>query len=210
MGYRLYWARGSGGFPAAVVLSAAGQAWESIELTLSKNEQHGPEYLKINPMGQVPALVLPDGQVMTESAAIAWHLADRHPEAGLLPGRDDPRRATLLRWLVFASAALYEDDLRYYYAERYTADPSGAAGVKEAAKQAFHRHFAMVAPLLSPGPFVLGSEMTVLDVYLAMLASWHPGRPQAYAELPALPRLMAAVKADPRVAGEWLRFGMDD
>jgi len=210
MGYRLYWSRGSGAFPAAVVLSAAGQPWESVELTLSKNEQQGAEYLAINPMGQVPTLVLPDGQVMTESAAIAWYVADRHPEAGLLPPRDDPRRATLLRWAVFGAAALYEDDLRYYYPDRYTADPAGAPAVKEAGKQAFGRHGAMVAEALRPGPFLLGSELTVVDVYLAMLASWHPGRPKAYEEHPALPRLIAAAKADPRVAAQWQRMGMDD
>ena len=210
MTYRLYWSRGSGAFPAAVVLDAAGQRWESVELSLAKDEQHRAEYLAINPMGQVPALVLPDGQVMTESAAIAWYLADRHPEARLLPPRDDARRATLLRWQVFGAAALYEDEVRYYYPDRYTADPAGTAGVKEAGKAAFGRHFAMVAPQLKPGPFLMGREMTIVDVYLAMLASWHPGRPQAYEEHPQLPRLIAAVRADPRVAPLWQRLGMDD
>jgi glutathione S-transferase len=210
MTYRLYLSKGSGAFPAAVVLDAAKQPWESVELTLAKNEQHRAEYLAINPMGQVPALLLPDGQIMTESAAMAWYLADRHPEARLLPPRDDPRRATLLRWQVFGSAAIYEDDLRYYYPDRYTTDPAGAPGVKEAGKQAFARHCAMVAKALQPGPFLLGQEMTVVDVYLGMLASWHPGRPKAYEEHPELPRLIAAVKADPRVAPLWQRLGMDD
>ena len=210
MGYRLYWSKGSGAFPAAVVLDAAGEKWTGVELTLAKSEQHRPDYLAVNPMGQVPALELPDGQVMTESAAIAWYLADRHPEAKLLPPRDDPRRATLLRWQIFGSAAIYEDDLRYYYPDRYTTDPAGVAGVKEAGKQAFARHCAMVAKALQPGPFLLGGEMTVVDVYLAMLASWHPGRPKAYEEHRALPRLIAAVKADDRVAHLWTPFGMDD
>lgn len=210
MGYRLYWSKGSGAFPAAVVLDAAKQPFDSVELTLNKNEQHRAEYLAINPMGQVPALQLPDGQIMTESAAIAWYLADRHPEAKLLPPRDDARRATLLRWQVFGAAALYEDDLRFYYPDRYTTDPAGAPAVKEAGKQAFQRHAAMMAKALKLGPFLLGSEMTVVDVYLAMLASWLPGRPQAYETLPELTRLIAAVKADPRVAHLWTRFGMDD
>jgi len=210
MAYRLYWSRGSGAFPAGVVLEAAGQPWESVQLDLSAGQQHRPEYLAINPTGQVPALQLPDGQVMTESAAIAWYLADRHPEAGLLPSRDDARRATLLRWMVFGSAALYADELRYYYPDRYTTDPAGAPGVKQAGKEAFHRHFRMVAPLFRPGPFALGQTMTVLDLYLGMLASWHPGRPAAYEELPELPRLIAAMKADPRVTPIWQRLGMDD
>lgn len=210
MAYRLYWSQGSGAFPAAVVLSAAGQDWESVQLDLAAGEQRRPDYLAINPMGQVPALALPDGQVMTESAAMAWHLADRHPEAGLLPPPEDPARATLLRWMVFGSSALYEDELRYYYPDRYTTDPAGVAGVKQAAKEAYARHFRMAAPLFRPGPFALGRTMTVLDLYLGMLASWHPGRPAAYEELPELPRLIAAMKADPRVPPVWQRLGMDD
>jgi GST-like protein len=69
---------------------------------LSAEEMH-----RINPMQQLPALVLPNGEVMTESAAILIHLADSHPEARLAPAPGDPRRAAFLRWMVFVSAQIY-------------------------------------------------------------------------------------------------------
>jgi GST-like protein len=62
---------------------------------------------RINPMQQLPALVLSNGEVMTESAAILIHLADSHPEARLAPAPGDPRRPAFLRWMVFVSAQIY-------------------------------------------------------------------------------------------------------
>ncbi len=61
----------------------------------------------VNPMRQVPALVTPGGEVITESAAILIWLADSHPQARLAPGLDDPRRAQFLRWMSFIPAAVY-------------------------------------------------------------------------------------------------------
>lgn len=205
-GYRLFWAKGSGAFPAAVVLQAAQVPCEMIELELRQPRPAG--YEKINPTGQIPALILPDGQIMTESAALAWYLADKYPAANLLPGRDDGRRATLLRWLVFGATALYEDDLRFYYPDRYTHDPAGVPGVKAAAGAAFARHMEMVIQALQPGPFLLGATMTIVDVYLAMLATWEPGR-LLLKSRPELPRLVEAVKADARVAPLWVHFAME-
>ncbi len=208
-GYRLYWSKGSGAFPVAVMLEAAGLDYESVELLLEAGQQHVAGYLKINPRGQVPTLVLPDGQVMTESAAICLYLGDRHPESGLLPAVDEPERAAVLRWLVFAATQLYEDDLRIYYPTRYTVDPNGAAGVKIAALDAFDSHLIMVEQAIGAGPFLLGERMTVLDVYLAMLASWHPEAAPGAGRFPRLRPLAEAVRDDPRVAPVWARFEMD-
>lgn len=208
--YRLYWTKTSGAFPAAAVLTLAGADWEGIEVDLETGENLRPDYLALNPTAQVPTLVLPDGTVMTESAAIAWHLADSLPAAGLLPARvDEAARATLLRWMVFGAAALYEAELRYYYPDRYTADPAGIEGVRQAGAAAFDRHWDRIEPLLAPGPFVLGGRMSVLDLYLAMFAAWHPEKPGIYARRPALRRLIDAVAGEPRVAPVWKDFAFE-
>ncbi|MCJ2180744.1 glutathione S-transferase family protein [Novosphingobium album (ex Hu et al. 2023)] len=70
-------------------LEEAGLAFEGHPLALMRGEQKSPEYLAINPKGKVPALVV-DGDLLTENGAIAWYLANRFPEAGMLPGLDDP------------------------------------------------------------------------------------------------------------------------
>ena len=110
--------------------------------------------------------------------------------------------------MVFGAAALYEDDLRFYYPDRYTNDPAGVPGVKAAAGAAFARHMEMALAALQPGPFLLGDTLTIVDVYLAMLATWEPGR-ALYQSRAELPRLVAAVKADPRVTALWTSFAME-
>jgi GST-like protein len=65
---------------------------------------HNPAVLKVNPFGQVPALVLPGGEVMTESAGILIWLADRYPDAALAPPPSDEKRPALLRWMAYVSS----------------------------------------------------------------------------------------------------------
>lgn len=209
-GYKLYWSKSSGAFPAAVLLDAAGVDYEGIELSLEAGDQRAADYLKINPRGQVPTLVLPDGQVMTESAALCLYLGDRHPEHGLMPGPDDPARPTVLRWLIFAATQLYEDDLRIYYPDRYTLDGDGVPAVKAAAFAAFESHLDIIEAAIGAGPFLLGARMTILDVYLAMLVSWHPHAAPGAGRFPRLAPLAEAVRAEPRVAPAWARFDMDE
>lgn len=207
--YKLYWSQSSGAFPAAVLLDAGKVDYEGVELSLDAGDQHAGDYLTVNPCGQVPALVLPDGAVMTESAALCLYLGDRHPESGLMPSLDDPARAKVLRWLIFAATQLYEDDLRIYYAERYTTQEDGATGVKLAAAAALERHLDIIEAAIE-GPFLLGERMTIVDVYLAMLLSWHPGAKPGSGRFPRLAPLAEAVRAEPRVASTWARFAMDE
>ena len=86
-GYVLYSAAGSGGVAVEAALTLMGQQYELIEaMTFGPGAPDGDAVQAANPMRQVPALVLPDGQVMTESAAILIRLGELHPEAGLVPG----------------------------------------------------------------------------------------------------------------------------
>lgn len=208
--YTLYWSKGSGAFCVAVMLEAAGVPHRLERISLGQGDQFGTEFLKVNPRGQVPALVLPDGQVMTESAAICLYLGDRHPDCGLLPAMAEPERVPVQRWLVFAATQLYEDDLRYYYPDRYAGEAACIEPVKRAAVAAFDRHLAMVAEAMGPGPFFLGERMTVLDVYLTMLVSWHPECRPGTGRFPYLRALCEATRADPRVAPLWERFEMEE
>ncbi len=75
--YRLYWAAGTGAIAPEVMLEAAGTAFERIVVDLAAGEHRRADYLAVNPVGEVPALVLPDGTVVTESAAIVLLLGER-------------------------------------------------------------------------------------------------------------------------------------
>ena len=87
------------------LLDELGAPYDVKVLDLAKGEQKTPEYLAINPMGKVPAIVH-RGVVVTEAAAICVYLADAFPKAGLAPKLDDLKRGTYLRWIFFGVGAL--------------------------------------------------------------------------------------------------------
>ena len=195
MSYTLYSRRNTGGLAVEAALAKTGAAYTVKEV--SREQQQAPEFLAISPLGHVPALALPDGSVMTESAAMVMHLANLHPDAGLAPKPGTPAHATFLRWMLFMAANIYEADLRYFYPERYTTDTAGADGVKAAAEQRMAQCFALMEPALDP--FVCGKEMSIADVYLAMLTEWSPSPLTA----PKFIALRKAVAADPHYGPVW-------
>jgi glutathione S-transferase len=204
MTYKLYSHEGSGGFAVEAALAKAGADYKLIEIDTAKGEQNRPDFVAINPMRQVPVLVLPEGTVMTESAAMVVHLAILHPDKGLAPRPATPGHARFLRWMFFMAANLYEGDLRYYYPDRYTSDPAGIEGVKAAGAAHMKKSFAVVEAALAPGPFLCGPTLCMADVYLAMLTAWSP-EPIAS---PRIRAVTAAVAADPVIGGLWKRHGL--
>jgi len=203
MAYTLYSHDGSGGFAVEAALVKAGAAHTVIAVDTAKGEQNRPDFVAINPMRQVPVLLLPDGAAMTESAAILLHLAHAFPDKRLAPPPATPAHAQFLRWMFFMAANLYEGDLRYFYPERYTSDPAGIPGVKTAGAAHMKKSFAVIEEALSPGPFLCGPALTLADVYLAMLTAWSP-EPITSRRLLAV---IAAVAADPLIGPLWLRHG---
>lgn len=204
MTYTLYSHDGSGGFAVEAALVKAGAAYKVIAVDTAKGEQNRSDFVAINPMRQVPALVLPDGTVMTESAAMVVHLAGIFPDKGLAPKPATPAHARFLRWMFFMAANLYEGDLRYFYPDRYTTDPAGIPGVKAAGAAHMKKSFALIEDALSPGPFLCGPALTMADVYLAMLTAWSP-EPITSRRLQAV---VQAVAADPLIGPLWLRHGL--
>lgn len=194
--YKLYWARNTGAFAPEAVMTLAGVPFERVPVDTDAGEHHSAAYRRLNPMGQVPLLVLPDGRAITESAAMLLHLVDRFPEAGLAPAPGSGERAVFDRWLLFMAVNLYGAMLRYYYPDRFSAAADGAAGVKAAAARDLDGWFAVAAAALDPGPFLLGERFGAADLYLLMLAKWYAPA-QA---LPAIEQLGIRLQAEPAVA----------
>ena len=203
MAYTLYSHDGSGGFAVEAALVKVGAAHEVVAIDIVKGDQNRPDFVAINPMRQVPALRLPDGSVMTESAAIVVHLADAFPGKGLAPKPATSAHAQFLRWMLFLAANLYEGDLRYFYPDRYTTDPAGIEGVKSAGAAHMKKSFAVVEDALARSPFLCGPDLTMADVYLAMLTAWSPEPLKS----PRLLAVRAAVAADLQIGPLWRRHG---
>lgn len=201
--YKLYWATSTSAFVVEAVLAEAGIDYERIVLDRSKTEQHESAYLAVNPLGQIPTLILTDGTVVTESAACALYLAETHPNSGLLPAPATRERALVLRWLSFGQVQLYECHLREFYSERYTDDPGCIEALRANEHRRFDRLLDIVDAALDSGPFLLGATLSLADVYIAMVAGWHSDIPALFARCPRIETLAGAVSQRTALAPLW-------
>jgi glutathione S-transferase len=204
MKYKLYNRDGSGGFVVEAALVLADASFDLVKLDSKPGTPLPATFREVNPWGQVPVLILPDGTKMTESAAIALHLAACYPDKRLGPVPGTTEHAVFLRWMIFMSANVYEGVLRAGYPERYTTDPSGARAVSEAGENRLGEALRTIEAELEPGPFLLGATMTLADVYLAMMFNWYRGDNS----LPRVTALRKTVASNPVLVALWRRhFG---
>jgi glutathione S-transferase/GST-like protein len=201
--YKLYWSKMSGAIAPQALLEEIGAEYEKIVIDMDKMEHRTPEFMAVNPWAQIPALVLPDGTLMTESAAMLLHLADRHPEAKLAPPAGSAESAHFQRWLLFMASTVYVTDMRIYHADQFTTDPTGLDGVLASARADMDRSFAILDAALNPGPYLLGETFSAADIYLWMLAAWHPEPAKMLASNPRVKQLVELVQARPAIARVW-------
>jgi glutathione S-transferase len=195
--YTLYGRPGSGSFAVQVALEEIGTPYERVWVADEAAEV--AKFRKINPTGKVPALALPDGTLMFESAAILIHLSLAHPEAGLAPQPGTAQHALFLQWMTFLSANVYEAVLRIYYPARYSTHEADAEPIRDQGLRNYLQHMELIGQSLSP--YVLGTRYSLADVYLCMLASWFPpGAKELHARLPALGVLAQKLALRPAVS----------
>ena len=206
--YKLYARKGAGSAAVEALLALLGVSSEIIDVPKTETGAAPDWFLALNPRGEVPALHLPDGSVMTESAAMMIYLADAHGAAGFAPGLATAERAQYLRWLVYMAAAAYPSDLRLFYPERYSTDPAHAAAIKAKASLDLAYDFKVFAHEMGQGPFVLGNKMSAADLYVAMLLSWSDNVEGLFAKHGTLKRLYDAVVGNAAVRKVWDRNGM--
>lgn len=147
------------------MLEEVGAPYRVELLSFEKGEHKRPEYLAVNPMGKVPA-VMHRGTVITEAAAICAYLADAFPEAGLAPAPGDPARGAYLRWLFFGAGCV-EPALTDRMMARPPVDRPSALG--------YGSYEDMVKTLvgaIEPGPYLLGDRFSAADVYIGSQIGW--------------------------------------
>jgi GST-like protein len=155
--------------------------------------------LALNPLGQLPTLLLPDGSVMTESAAMILHLAETAPEAGLAPSVGAPERAAYLRWLIFIVAAIYPTFTYGDDPSRYLDDEAAQKALREATDAQRQTLWRQVEAAVR-GPWFLGAEFSALDIYISIMTRWRPRRAWFAEACPKLTAIAGAVERDPRLA----------
>jgi GST-like protein len=157
----------------------------------------------VNPVAQVPTLLLPDGSVMTESAAITLYLADLTGSTALVPAAGEAVRPRFLRWLVFMVANIYPT---FTYADDPTRFvPEGAAAEFRENVDRYAARLWHMIEREAGGEWLLGSRFSALDIYIAVMTRWRPRRPWFAAHCPILHAIALRAEARAELARVWQR-----
>ena len=201
--YTLFGFKGSGSASVECALEMTGAPYRIVEAASWENNEALAELERVNPLKQIPTLQLPDGSVLTESAAILMHLGLAFPHAGLLSAL--PRERDLaLRGLVYIAANCYSCITVIDYPERFTTAPDDAAhkAVRAGATERLHKHWDIFADLypVADGRFIGGEQPGALDLMAAVVSKWSGTRKHVKASKPAFSALLERIDSHPAVA----------
>ena len=199
----LYGKKGSGSVTTQVALELIGAPYRVIETASWEPNDAFTELLKVNPLGQIPTLVLPDGGVLSESAAILIHLGLVHPDSGLLP-HDPAARAQAVRGMVFIAANCYSAISVIDFPERWCADADNDDVIKDRIRAGtrvrLHKHWEMFADLFPARPYLSGEELGALDIHAAVVSKWSGTRKHVKEHRPDFHDALMRIEAHPQVA----------
>jgi len=202
----LYGTKGSGSASTEAALEIAGLAYRKVDAASWTPSPGLDELKRVNPIAQIPTLVLDDGSIMTESAAILIHLGLAHPESGLLAS-DPARRAQQIRGLVYIAANCYAGIGILDYPDRWYPDPDDA--VKKAmsarGRTRLEELWQIFADQFPVGPWLSGECLGALDILAATVSKWSGARKALAHSRPAFAALLARIDAEPRIAAVWAR-----
>ena len=201
----LYYAPGACSWAAHVVLEESGEKYAPQKMDLAKGEQRTPEYMKIHPLGRVPALLLDDGSPLTENTAILPFLGKRF---GLWP-KDPVKEAKALSLIGFFAATVHPANGHIGRTERYTDEKAAFAGIQAKAKQSYAEYMKQIDAMYA-GRDWLSDSYSVLDPYAFIFYFWHHRRGEPVAELKhytaAKDRMLARPAVQRVLADEGLKF----
>ena len=197
--YTLYTGKFTRGLVVEMVMAEAGIDFERREVDILRGEERSPEYLAVNPAGWVPALLRPDGVVLTETLAINLYLGERHRIDSLVPAADDPHRGPFLSGLFYLSGEIEPALKRYWYPHYFGADERTADAIRGRGIEAALTGFGLVERRLAAGgPCYLGERFSLVDLTIAfwVVSLQMPG---ALRELPLIRGSVEIARARPKL-----------
>jgi glutathione S-transferase len=173
--YKLYYGAGSCSMAIHVALLECDQKVELERVDLMAGQQRAPEFLKLNPRGQVPVLV--EGEhVIREGAAILIHILEKH-QSPLLP-RGGKDRAPALEWLMFGNATLHPAYSRCFFLKRNAEDGPVKEKLLDAAAAQVNKLWEEVEQRLARHTYLCGDQITMADILVTVIANWSPNIPR--------------------------------
>ena len=193
--YTLYYAPGSANLVVHLTLLEIGAPHSLERIDIAAGQQRSAAYLAINPNGVVPTLMV-DGVPHGEAAALTMLLAERHPQAALAPAAGSAQRGDYLQWMFYLANSLQPLFRQWFYPGDHL--PAAADTVQEAARVGIEKCWLHIdAHLAAHGPYMLGDNFSVVDLYALMLMRWSRNMPRPATDWPQLAALVTRLKARP-------------
>jgi len=207
--YQLYYSPSTASLAVHWMLIEIGAPFELVLTDIETGANRTPDYLKLNPSGVVPTLIV-DGAPVLESAAILMLLAERHADKGLAPAAGTPERAAYFQWMVYLANALLPSFRAWYYPH----EPAGEANA-EATQAAARARVEAVwdrvdAQLAAKGPYMLGERLSAVDFLATMLMRWSRNLPRQATAWPNIARYLSRMRAMPSLREVHAREGLTD
>ncbi len=207
--YRLFYAPSTASLAVHWMLIELGVAFELEEVDFATQAQRSPEFLKLNPSGRVPVLVV-DGVPRAEVAALLMLLDERHPQAGLSPVAGSVERADYLQWMLFLANTLQPAFRVWFYPDE-PAGPDQVKTVQAKARADIETIWARVDARFADGRrYLLGPRLSAADFLLTMLTRWSRAMPVTATAFPHLRAYVGRMRAMPSLREVHAREGLTD
>ncbi len=199
---KLYYSPGACSLSPHIVLREAGLAFDAVKVDLRKKTlDSGADYRAINAKGQVPALQLDDGTLLTEGPAIVQYIADQAPATHLAPANGTLPRYQLQEWLNFITSELHKQFSPLF-------DAKAPDEVKASQREKLASRFDWISTQLAGRDYLTGAQFTVADAYLFTVLNWSQWTGIELAKWPVLEQFQARVAARPKVREALLAEGL--
>jgi glutathione S-transferase len=182
----LYYTPNTCALATHLALAHVNAEYELVRIDFSKNEQRAADYLKVNPKGRVPALVTARG-VLTETPAMLMFIAQTYPDAHLAPLDDTFRLAEINAFNSYLCSTVHVAHAHRMRGHRWADEPEAWDAMRRKVPQSVGDAFSLIEGEYLRGPWVLGEELSVSDLYLLTLARWLEGDG---VDLSRLPRIL--------------------
>jgi glutathione S-transferase len=190
---KLYYAPGACSLSPHIALHEAGLEHELVKVDLrAKKLENGDDYLKVNPKGQVPALMLDNGELVTEGPVIVQMIADKAAAKNLAPAANSPERYKLQEWLAYINGELHKNIGPLF-------NPALSDDAKGVFKDRAMGKFRYVDGQLAGKDYLMGKQFTVADGYLFVMLAWADRNKFDLAGLSNLKAYQARLSARPGV-----------
>ena len=167
--------------------------------------QPGPgrdKLLKLNPLGQVPTLVLPDDKILTETLAVAHYVQHLNPHAGLIP-KETSEFVDFQRWSIFIVCAIFPTWTYGDVPEKWVSDKEAAPLLRQSTDEHCKKLWRQIEAEIK-GEYFLGKTFSAIDVYIAVMSNWRPGRKWFEENCPKIISIAERVKEIPKINEVWI------